>query len=134
MSKILILIQNPPPLIFTHQPPSRREAGAGVAPPPSDERREVLQPSLLPVPDYSFQGGITQYTTSDHYCVSNGVRDGAGRAVKNNVKCYNTYDANNNLTAFNTYSASYLSGKPSFWLPSFFIKEVEVGQYSPPIR
>ena len=82
MSKILILIQNPPPLIFTHQPPSRREAGAGVAPPPSDERREVLQPSLMPVPGYIWH---VQITTSYNYCISNGVRDGAGLAVINNV-------------------------------------------------
>ena len=50
--------------------------------PPSDERREILQPSLLPVPDNSGHGEIT---TSDHYCVSYGVRDGTGVAVINNV-------------------------------------------------
>ena len=50
--------------------------------PPSDERGEILQPSLLPVPDNSGPGVIT---TSDNYCVSNGVRNGAGEAVINNV-------------------------------------------------
>ena len=50
--------------------------------PPSDERREILQPSLLPVPDHSSQG---VETTSDHYIVSMGARDGAGKAVINNV-------------------------------------------------
>ena len=50
--------------------------------PPSDEGREILQPSLLPIPDNSGPG---VKTTSDHYCVSNGVRDGTGRAVINNV-------------------------------------------------
>ena len=54
-----------------------------MALPPSDERREVLQPSLLPVPDNSGPGACT---TSDHNCVCNGVRDGAGSAVINNVK------------------------------------------------
>ena len=49
---------------------------------PSDETREILKPSLLPVPDNSGPGAIA---TSDHYCVSNGVRDGAGQAVINNV-------------------------------------------------
>ena len=51
--------------------------------PPSDERGEILQPSLLAVPDNSGQG---VETTSDHYCVSYGVRDGAGPAVINSVK------------------------------------------------
>ena len=50
--------------------------------PPSDERWEILQPSLLPVPDYS---GPDEITTSDNNCVCNGVRDGAGPAVINNV-------------------------------------------------
>ena len=50
--------------------------------PPSDERREILQPSLLPVPDNSGPGVPT---TSDHNRVSNGVRDGTGDAVNNNV-------------------------------------------------
>ena len=50
--------------------------------PPSDERREILQPSLLPVPDHSVHGVVT---TSDHNCVSYGVRDGAGVAVINIV-------------------------------------------------
>ena len=50
--------------------------------PPSDERREVLQPSLLPVPGNSVHGVVT---TSDHYCVSNGVRDGTGLTAINNV-------------------------------------------------
>ena len=50
--------------------------------PPSDERREILQPSLLPVPDNCCPGEIT---TSDHNRVSNGVRDGTGPAVINNV-------------------------------------------------
>ena len=50
--------------------------------PPSDERREILQPSLLPVSDNS-SPSVT--TTSDNYCVSYGVRDGTGPAVINNV-------------------------------------------------
>ena len=50
--------------------------------PPSDERRKVLQPSLLSVPDYSGPG---KATPRDHYCFSYGVRDGAGNAVINNV-------------------------------------------------
>ena len=50
--------------------------------PPSDERREILQPSLLPVPDNSGHGVDT---TSDNYCVSNGVSDGTGLAVINIV-------------------------------------------------
>ena len=49
---------------------------------PSDQIREVLQPSLLPVPDHSVLGGVTP---RDHHCVSSGVRDGAGSAVINNV-------------------------------------------------
>ena len=48
----------------------------------SDERREILQPSLLPVPGHSGPG---KETTSDHYCVSNGIRDGTGLAVIINV-------------------------------------------------
>ena len=90
--------------------------------PPSDERREILQPSLLPVPDNSGLGGPT---TSDHNCVCDGVRDGAGLAVINN-QCYKH---NTNLTtAFNTYNASYLSGKPGSWLPSFLINVVDFGR------
>ena len=50
--------------------------------PPSDERREIFQPSLLPVPDNSGLGGPT---TSDNYCVCNGVRYGTRVAVINNV-------------------------------------------------
>ena len=50
--------------------------------PPSDERREILQPSLLPIPDNSSLGLIT---TRDHYCVSNRVSDGTGITVINNV-------------------------------------------------
>ena len=50
--------------------------------PPSDERREVLQPSLLPVSENSGPG---VGTTSDHNCVCNGVRDGAGSTVIINV-------------------------------------------------
>ena len=50
--------------------------------PPSDERREILQPSLLPIPDNS---GLGQETTSDNYCVRYGVRDGTGQAVINIV-------------------------------------------------
>ena len=50
--------------------------------PPGKKRREVLQPSLLPVPDY---GGPGKATPRDHYCFSYGVRDGAGNAVINNV-------------------------------------------------
>ena len=53
-----------------------------MAVPPSDERREILQPSLLPVPGHT---GAGEETTSDQYCVSNGVRDGAGLAVINNI-------------------------------------------------
>ena len=49
---------------------------------PSDEILEVLQPSLLPVPDHSVHGAVTP---RDHHCVSVGVRDGAGIAVKNDV-------------------------------------------------
>ena len=58
------------------------EAGAGMVSPPSEERREILQPSQLPVSDNSSVGAIT---TSDHYCVSHRVRDGAGLAVINIV-------------------------------------------------
>ena len=50
--------------------------------PPSGERREVSHPSLLPVPDHS---SLSVSTTSDNYCISNGVRDGACLAVINNV-------------------------------------------------
>ena len=46
--------------------------------PPSDERREILQPSLLPVPDYCSPG---KATPGYNYCVSCGVRDGASLAV-----------------------------------------------------
>ena len=49
---------------------------------PGDQIREVLQPSLLPVPDHSVQGELTP---RDHHCVSVGVRDGTGLAVINNV-------------------------------------------------
>ena len=60
------------------------EAGAGVHVPPRDETREILQPSLLPVPDNSGLGeGLI--TTSDHYCVCNGVRYGTRVAVIINV-------------------------------------------------
>ena len=48
---------------------------------PSDEGREVVQPSLLPVPDHSVPGAVTP---RDHHCVSVGVRDGTGIAVINN--------------------------------------------------
>ena len=53
-----------------------------MAPPPSDETREVLQPSLLSIPRHT---GAVEETPYDQYCVSNGVRDGAGLAVINNV-------------------------------------------------
>ena len=53
-----------------------------MVPPPRDETWEILQPSLLPVPYNSGQGVST---TSDNYCVSNRVRDGAGQAVINIV-------------------------------------------------
>ena len=79
MLEILMII----PPRFTHQILGRHEAGAGVVIPPSDETREILQPSLLPVPDNSGHGVIT---TSDNYCVSNGVRYGADVAVINIVK------------------------------------------------
>ena len=59
--------------------------------PPSDERREILQPSLLPVPDNSVHGVAT---TSYHYCISHRVSNGTGKAV---IIITNT---NNNLTAF----------------------------------
>ena len=85
--------------------------------PPSDERREVSQPSLLPVPDHSFLGVST---TSDHYCVSNGVRDGAGLAVINNV----IRKHNDNLTTFSTYVVSYLRVKPGLVVPSDVTKVV----------
>ncbi len=49
---------------------------------PSDERWEILQPSHLAVPDNSGPGVVTP---RDHCCVSNGVRDGAGVTVINNV-------------------------------------------------
>ena len=45
---------------------------------PSDQIREVLQPSLLPVPDHSV---IAADSPGDHHCVSDGVRDGTGSAV-----------------------------------------------------
>ena len=53
-----------------------------MAPSPGDEIREVLQPSLLPVPDHSV---LVAVTSRDHHCVSHRVRDGAGMAVINNV-------------------------------------------------
>ena len=61
--------------------------------PTSDERRKVLQPSLLPVPghivpDPPVTSTISVHSaTSDHYGVSNGVTDGAGLTVTviNNV-------------------------------------------------
>ena len=68
-----------------------------MVPPPSDETREVLQPSLLSIPGHT---GAVEETPNDQYCVSNGVRDGAGLAVKNNVKNI----TNKNLTAFNTFT------------------------------
>ena len=53
---------------------------------PNEERREILQPSLLPVPDYNVHGVIISVdTTSDHYCVCYRVRDGAGPALINSV-------------------------------------------------
>ena len=68
-----------------------------MVPPPSYETREVLQPSLLSIPGHT---GAVEETPNDQYCVSNGVRDGAGLAVKNNVKNI----TNKNLTAFNTFT------------------------------
>ena len=53
-----------------------------MAPPLCDETREVLQPSLLSIPGHT---GAVEETPNDQYCVSNGVRDGAGLAVINNV-------------------------------------------------
>ncbi len=53
-----------------------------MVPPTGDQIREVLQPSLLPVPDHSVMGELTP---RDHHCVSVGVRDGAGSAVINKV-------------------------------------------------
>ena len=53
-----------------------------MVPPPSYETREVLQPSLLSIPGHT---GAVEETSNDQYCVSNGVRDGAGLAVINNV-------------------------------------------------
>ena len=47
---------------------------------PGDEVFEVTQPSLLPIPDHSV---LVRGTTSDHYCVSNGVGDGTGMTVIN---------------------------------------------------
>ena len=47
-----------------------------------DQIREVLQPSLLPVPDHSLIGAVTP---RDHHCVSGGVWYGTGFAVINNV-------------------------------------------------
>ena len=85
--------------------------------PPSDERGEILQPSLLAVPDYSGQG---VETTRDHYCVRDGIRDGASSTVMNIV----TNISNDNLTAINTYTVVYLSGKPGSWLPSLFTNVV----------
>ena len=55
--------------------------------PTSDERRELLQPSLLAVSGHIGPGPPLNNTigvhsaTSDHYGVSNGVRDGAGLSV-----------------------------------------------------
>ena len=96
--------------------------------PPSDERREVSHPSLLPVSDHSF---LTT-TTSDHYCVSNGVRDGAGLAVINNV----IRKHNDNLTAFSTYLVEYLRVKPGLAVPSDVTKVVVnfCPRDSPPMR
>ena len=52
---------------------------------PGDEIREVLQPSLRPMPDHSRHSVIGADTPRDHHCVSLGVSDGAGIAVINNV-------------------------------------------------
>ena len=49
---------------------------------PGDQIREVLQPSLLPVPDHNVQGAVTP---RDHHCVGDGVRNAAGIAVIDNV-------------------------------------------------
>ena len=94
--------------------------------PPSDERREGSQPSLLPVPDHS----TTTTTTSYHYCFSNGVSDGAGLAVINNVIC------KHNLTAFSTYLVEYLRVKPGLVVPSDVTKVVVnfCPRDSPPMR
>ena len=51
-------------------------------PSPGDQIGEVLQPSLLPVPDHSVFGAGTP---RDHHCVSGGVRDGTVIALINNV-------------------------------------------------
>lgn len=53
-----------------------------MAVPSGDERWEVLKPSLLPIPGHI---GAAEETPSDQYCVSNGVRNGAGLAVINNI-------------------------------------------------
>ena len=95
--------------------------------PPSDERREVSQPSLLPVPDHSFLGVST---TSDNHCLSNRVSDGTGLAVINNVIC------KHNLTAFSTYLVEYLRVKPGLAVPSDVTKVVVnfCPRDSPPMR
>ena len=54
-----------------------------MAVPPSDEGGEVLQPPLLSIPCHT---GAAEETPSDQYCVGNGVREGAGLAVINNIK------------------------------------------------
>ena len=53
--------------------------------PPSDEGREVLQPSLLPVPGHSVSDLSVEASPCDQHCVSDGVRDSAGIAEINNV-------------------------------------------------
>ena len=53
-----------------------------MAIPPGDQIRQVLKPSLLPVPDHSVLGVDTP---RDHHCVSDGVRNGTGSPVINNV-------------------------------------------------
>ena len=73
-------------IIFTNHPLGRHEAGAGMVVPPGDEGREVLQPSLLPVPGHSVSDLSVEASPRDQHCVSDGVRDGAGIAVINNVR------------------------------------------------
>ena len=96
-----------------------------------DETREVLQPSLLPVPDHGVQDVIVSvYTTRYNHCVSNRVRDGAGKAVIKNV--INLMIISPDLT----YCVSYLSPKPGSWLASGVIKVdvLQLSSSSPPMR
>ena len=86
---------------------------------PSYETREVLYPAIQTIPGHP--GLEAPETPRDHYCVCDGVRDGAGLAEINND------DTNLMIIspAFNPYLSLCLSVKPFSWEPSGLIKVVE---------